>query len=35
MKDKKDARDSFVKLANENFFAEDVKITLAYKKKGI
>lgn len=28
MKDKKDARDSFIKLANENFIAEDVKITL-------
>lgn len=35
MKDKKDARDSFVKLANENFIVEDVKIALAYKKKGI
>lgn len=35
MKDKNDARDSFIKLANENFIAEDVKIALAYKKKGI
>ena len=33
--DKNDARDSFIKLTNENFIAEDVKIALAYKKKGI
>ena len=35
MKDKKDGRDSFTKLAITNFTDEDVKITLAYKKKGI
>lgn len=35
MKDKKDSKDSFIKLADENFIAEDVKITLVYKKIGI